>query len=72
MPCGSGALIAVQQVDGPPQLLPRRGAPGSVEHRWPHKLAVNTEVVCTRVSMAPKLRDVAPQFADRYRKLFRN
>jgi hypothetical protein len=51
---GAGALIGIQQVDGPPQLRPRRGVPGSVENRWPHKLAVKTEVVCSPVSAAPK------------------
>jgi hypothetical protein len=69
---GAGTLIGIQQVDGPPQLRPRRGAPGSVENRWPHKLAVKTEVVCSPVSAAPKLRDVAPEIAVRYRKRFRN
>lgn len=69
---GSGALIAVQSVDGPPQLLPRRGAPGSPEHRWPHKLAVKTELVCSPVDEAPTLRDAAPDIADHYRKRFRN
>jgi hypothetical protein len=45
---------------------------GHVENRWPHKLAVKTEVVCSPVSAAPKLRDVAPEIAMRYRKRFRN
>jgi hypothetical protein len=69
---GTGALIAIQSVDGPPQLLPRRGAPGTPENRWPHKLAVKTECVCSPVSSAPRLRDTAPEIAARYRSRFRN
>jgi hypothetical protein len=33
---------------------------------------VKTEVVCSPVDEAPRLRDVAPDIADRYRKRFRN
>jgi hypothetical protein len=69
---GSGALIAVQRVDGPPQLLPRRGAPGTAENRWPHKLAVKTERFCPSVCFAPKLRDDVPTFAAKYGSRFRN
>jgi hypothetical protein len=69
---GSGALIADQQVDGPPQIRPRRGAPGTPNNRWPHKLTVKTEYLCSPVSAAPKLRDVAPEFADHYKARFWN
>jgi hypothetical protein len=69
---GAGTLIGIQQVDGPPQLRPRRGPPGSIENRWPHKLAVKTDVVCSPVSAAPKLREVAPEIAARYGKRFWN
>ena len=69
---GAGTLIGIQQVDGPRQLRPRRGVPGSVENRWPYKLAVKTEVVCSPVSAAQKLREVAPKIAARYGKRFWN
>ena len=69
---GSGALIADQQVDGPPQILPRRGKPGTPTYRWPHKIAVKTEYVCCPLDAAPSLRVLAPDFADRHKARFWN
>ncbi len=71
-PVGAGALIAVQQVNGPPQLRPRRGAPGTPDNRWPHKVAVLTKCFCSPVSDAPKLREAAPEFAEKYKGRFWN
>ena len=39
---GWGVLVAEQEVDGPPQIKPRRGPRGSATNRWPHRLAVKT------------------------------
>jgi hypothetical protein len=69
---GSTALIAVQSVDGPPQINPRRGPAGSRDNRWPHAIKVQTHHFCSPVSSAPLLREVAPEVADKYAKLFRN
>jgi hypothetical protein len=69
---GAGSLIAIQEVNGPPQLRPRRGAPGTVENRWPHKLAVKTTWFCSPVEQAPKLREEAPKFAAKYESRFWN
>lgn len=69
---GAGTLIAIQAINGPPQLLPRRGAPGTPENRWPHKVAVRTEWLCSPVEAAPVLRDQAPDFAAKYERRFWN
>jgi hypothetical protein len=69
---GHGLLVAEQTVDGPPQLRPRRGPVGSPENRWPHRISVRTHYFCSPLSTAPKLRDVAPAFAQRHAKKFRN
>jgi hypothetical protein len=69
---GAGTLVAIQSVTGAPQVLPRRGAPGSADQRWPHKLAVTTDVICSPTSKAPNLHDLAPEFAARHRAKFRN
>lgn len=69
---GIGSLVAIQSVAGAPQVLPRRGKPGSPEHRWPHRLAVSTDVICSPATKAPNLRDDAPDFAKRHRTTFRN
>lgn len=68
---GSRVLVAVQTVDGPPQFNPRRGPPGSTTNRWPHTIRVRTHYYCSPLSSAPQLRDVSPEFADRYAKRFR-
>jgi hypothetical protein len=69
---GSGALIATQEVAGPPSIKPRRGPAGSRDNRWPHEIEVKTLYYCSPLSAAPELRDVSPEFADKYRKRFRN
>jgi len=65
-------LMAVQKVVGQPGINPRRGPKGSLNDRWPHTIDVKTEFFCSPLSVAPKLRDVYPQFADKYAHLFRN
>lgn len=69
---GSTALIATQSIDGPPHMNPRRGPAGSRDNRWPHAIRVKTHFYCSPLSSAPLLREVAPEIADRYAKLFRN
>lgn len=69
---GSTALIAAQSIDGPPSKRSRRGPPGSDDDRWPHRIKVKTHYYCSPLSTAPRLRQVAPEFADKYAKLFRN
>ena len=69
---GWGVLVAEQDVDGPPQIKPRRGPPGSPTNRWPHRLAVKTLYYCSPLTTAPELREYAPEFADRYAKRFWN
>jgi len=68
---GSRVLIATQTVDGPPRIVPRRGPVGSNEYRWPHSVTVKTHSYCSPLSSAPKLREVAPDFAERYATKFR-
>ena len=69
---GSTALIATQSVDGPPHINPRRGPTGSRDNRWPHSIKVRTHFFCSPLSSAPRLRDIAPEVADKYARLFRN
>jgi hypothetical protein len=68
---GSRVLIATQTVDGPPTIAPRRGPVGSDEYRWPHSIAVKTHYYCSPIDSAPKLREVAPDFDERYKNNFR-
>jgi hypothetical protein len=69
---GSTALVATQSVDGPPSIRPRRGPAGSRDYRWPHAIKVKTHYYCSPLATAPLLRTVAPDFADKYAKRFRN
>jgi hypothetical protein len=68
---GDRVLIATQTVEGPPKLAERRGSVGSPEHRWPHSIPVVTHYYCSPLKSAPKLREVAPDFAKRYAGKFR-
>lgn len=68
---GSRVLIATQIVDGPPTIAPRRGPVGSDAYRWPHSIDVRTLDYCSPLRNAPKLREIAPEFADRYAGKFR-
>jgi hypothetical protein len=61
-----GRIFAVQQVDGPPTIDPRRGPKGSVTDRWPHTIAVKKLAYISPVTNAPSLRDVHPKFANLY------
>ena len=67
-----GALMATQRVVGWPGIKPRRGPNGSLENRWPHTIEVETLHFCSPISSAPKLREVAAGFADRYARRFWN
>lgn len=69
---GSTALVATQTVDGPPSIRPRRGPAGSRDDRWPHAIKVKTHYFCSPISSAPRLREVAPEIAEKYSKRFRN
>jgi hypothetical protein len=69
---GDGVLMATQRVIGEPGIKPRRGPKGSQDDRWPHTLDVETLFYCSPLSTAPKLRDVAPDVADKYEKKFWN
>ena len=69
---GDRVLMATQTVDGPPYLGPRRGPVGSPRYRWPHSIKVRTDYYCSPLSTAPKLREVAPDFAAKHSKRFRN
>ena len=65
-------LMAVQKVVGQPGINPRRGPRGSLNDRWPHTIQVETEFFCSPLKSAPKLRDIYPEFAEKYAHLFRN
>src|ERR1700691_5153547 len=67
-----GRLMATQTVDGPPRIMPRRGAVGSQENRWPHLVEVRTHYFCSPLRSAPELRRVAPDFAENHSKRFRD
>jgi hypothetical protein len=69
---GAGVLMAAQRVVGEPGINPRRGPKGSLDDRWPHTIQVETGDYCSPLASAPKLREVAPDFAERYAKRFRN
>ncbi len=58
---GWGVLVAEQDVDGPPQIKPRPGPPGSPTNRWPRRLAVKTLYYCSPLTTAPELREHAPE-----------
>jgi len=62
---GSRVLIATQIVQRSSGRK-RSGPPGSREYRWPWEIEVKTHHFCSPLKDAPKLREVAPDFAKRY------
>lgn len=69
---GSQVLIATQTVESTHYLAnERKGPPGSAEYRWPWEIAVKTHYYCSPLEDAPELREVAPEFAERYTSKFR-
>jgi hypothetical protein len=69
----SMTLIATQTVVATkPASKERKGPAGSDEDRWPWEIDVTTQFYCSPLKTAPKLRDVAPEIAERYAKLFRD
>lgn len=66
---GSRVLIATQNAV---KALPKQrdGDPNSDEYRWPWGLVVRTHYYCSPIASAPKLREVAPDFDERYSKNF--
>jgi hypothetical protein len=67
---GSQVLIATQTVQRSPGRR-RSGPPGSRAYRWPWEIDVKTHHFCSPLKDAPKLREVAPDFAKRYAGKFR-
>lgn len=64
---GTKVLIATQTVASTlPASRERKGLPGSPEYRWPWQIDVETHHFCSPLKDAPKLREVAPEFARRY------
>jgi hypothetical protein len=66
-----GVLMATQTIDGAPSINQRRGPTGSLTNRWPHTIKVKTHRYCSPLTSAPELRTVAPEFAEKYSKRFR-
>jgi hypothetical protein len=67
----SGALIATQTVDGPTPPTKRSDQADARVRRWPWEIVVETHHYCSPLKSAPKLREVAPDFAKKYAALFR-
>lgn len=68
----SKVLLATQTVvSTAPASKERKGTPGTDEHRWPWEIWVHTHYYCSPLEDAPVLREVAPEFAERHAKKFR-
>lgn len=69
---GKGKVFAVQRRAGAVRINPPSGPEGSVTHRWPHEMDVETFAWVPDLRVAPAIEAACPGFMAKYKKNFWN
>jgi hypothetical protein len=69
---GEQKVFAAQRRAGSIRINDPSGPKGSVTHRWPHEMEVETFAWVAELRDAPLVSDVLPEFMEKYRKNFWN